>query len=154
MTGKFGFRVENETEQRLTEYCQENMLSQQTLSQQPKRRVYTWTSPEGQHRNQIDDALCSWRWRSSVQSAKTRPGADCGSDHQLLVEKQSLKLKKAGKTTGPARYDLNQIPYEYAVEVMHRFKGLNLVKSAWAMNRGLYYCTGGSKQNHPKVKVK
>ena len=133
----------------------ENVLvKENTIFQQHKRQLYKWTSLNGQHCNQINYILCSWRWRSCIQSAKTRPGADCGSDHQLLVEKQSLKLKKAGKTTGPARYDLNQIPYEYAVEVMHRFKGLNLVKSAWAMNRGLYYCTGGSKQNHPKVKLK
>ena len=133
----------------------ENVLvKENTIFQQHKRQLYKWTSPNGQHWNQINYILCSWRWRNCIQSAKTRPGADCGSDHQLLVEKHSLKLKKAGKTTGPARYDLNQIPYEDAVEVMHRFKGLNLVKSAWAMNRGLYYCTGGSKQNHPKVKVK
>ena len=64
-----------------------------------------------------------------IQSAKTRPGANCGSDHQLLIAKLMLKLKKAGKTTSPARYDLNQIPYEYAVEVTNRFKGLGLVNS-------------------------
>ena len=62
-------------------------------------------------------------------SKKTRPGVDCGSDHQLLTTKFKFKLKKAGKTTVPARYDLNHIPYEYAVEVMNRFKGLNLVNS-------------------------
>ena len=65
--------------------------------------------------------------RSCIQSAKTRVGANCGSDHQLLIAKFRLKLKKARKTTRPARYDLNQIPYEYAVEVMNRFKGLDLV---------------------------
>ena len=67
--------------------------------------------------------------RSCIQSAKTRVGADCGSDHQLLIAKFRLKLKKARKTTRPARYDLNQIPYEYAVEVMNRSKGLDLVDS-------------------------
>ena len=61
------------------------------------------------------------------QQQQKRPGADCGSDHQLLIAKFRLKLKKVGKTTRPARYDLNPIPYEYAVEVMHRFKVLNLV---------------------------
>ena len=60
---------------------------------------------------------------------KKRPGADWGSDHQLLITKFRLKLKKGGKTTRPARYDLNQIPYEYALEVMSRFKGLDLVNS-------------------------
>ena len=59
--------------------------------------------------------------------AKTRPGADCGSDHQLHIAKFRLKLKKVGKTTRPFRYDLNQIPYDYAVEVINRFKGLDLI---------------------------
>ena len=57
------------------------------------------------------------RWRSSIQSTKTKPGADCGSDHELLIAKFRLKLKKVGKTTRPFRYDLNQIPYDYTVEV-------------------------------------
>ena len=71
--------------------------------------------------------LCSQRWRSSIQSAKTRPEADCGSDHELLISKFRLKFKTVGKTTRPFRYDLNQIPYDYTVEVTNRFKGLNLV---------------------------
>ena len=65
------------------------------------------------------------KWRSSVQSAKTRPGTDCGSDHELIA-KFRLKLKKVGKTTKPFRYDLNHIPY-YTVEVTNRLKGLDLV---------------------------
>ena len=67
------------------------------------------------------------RWRSSIQAAKTRPGADYGSDHELLIAKFKLKLKKVGKTTRPFRYDLNQIPYHYTVEVTNRFKGLDLI---------------------------
>ena len=67
------------------------------------------------------------RWRSSIQSAKTRLGADCGSDHELLITKFRLKLKKVGKTTRPFRYDLNQIPYDNSVEVRNRFKGLDLI---------------------------
>ena len=78
-------------------------------------RVYTWTSPDGQQRNQIDYILCSQRWRSSIQSAKTRPGTDCGSDHELLIAKFRLTLKKVGKTARPFRYDLNQIPYDYMI---------------------------------------
>ena len=62
-----------------------------------------------------------------IQSAKTRPGADCGSDHELLIVKLRLKLKKVGKTPRPFRYDLNQIPYDYTVEVRNRFKGLDLI---------------------------
>ena len=71
---------------------------------------------------------CSQRWRSSIQSAKTRPGADCGSDHEPLNAKFRLKLKKVGKTTRPFRYDLNQIPYDYTVEVRKIFKELDLIE--------------------------
>ena len=74
-----------------------------------------------------DYILCSQRWRSSTQSAKTRLGADYGSDHELLIAKFRLKLKKVRKTTRPFRYDLNQISYDYTVEVMNRFKELDLV---------------------------
>ncbi|XP_055438078.1 craniofacial development protein 2-like isoform X2 [Bubalus kerabau] len=104
VTGKFGLGIQNEAGQRLIEFCQENALViANTLFQQHKRRLYTWTSPDGQHRNQIDYILCSQRCRSSIQSAKTRPGADCGSDHELLIAKFRLKLKKVGKTTRPFR---------------------------------------------------
>ena len=64
----------------------------------------------------------------SIQSAKTRPGADCDSDHELLIVKFRLKLKKLGKTTKPFRYDLNQICYDYTVEVTNRFKELDLIE--------------------------
>ena len=67
------------------------------------------------------------RWRSSIQSAKTRPGADYGSDHELLIVKFRLKLKKVGKTTRPFTYELNQIPYDYIVEMRNRFNGLDLI---------------------------
>ena len=74
VTGKFGLGVRNEAGQRLIEFCQENALViANTLFQQHKRRLYTWTSPDGQHQNQIDYILCSQRWRSSIQSTKTRP---------------------------------------------------------------------------------
>ena len=68
------------------------------------------------------------RWRNSIQSAKTRPGDDCGSDHALLIVKFRLKLKKVGETTRPLRYDLNQTPYDYTVEVRNRLKGLDLIE--------------------------
>ena len=98
LTDKLGLGVQNEEGQRLIEFCQENILvTANTLFQQHKRRLYTWTSPDGQHRNQIDYILCSQRWRSSIQSAKTRPGADCDPDHELLIAKFRLKLKKVGK---------------------------------------------------------
>ena len=82
VTGKFSLGVWNEGGQRLIEFCQENpLVIANTLFQQHKRRLYTWASPDGQHQNQIDYILCSQRWRSSIQSAKIRLGADCGSDH-------------------------------------------------------------------------
>ena len=80
VTGKFALGVKNEAGQRLTEFCQENTLViANTLFQHHKRRLYTWTSPDGQHRNQTDYILCIQRWRISIQSAKTRPGTECGS---------------------------------------------------------------------------
>ena len=104
------------------------MVIANTLFQQHKRKLYTWTTLDGQYRNQIDYIFCSQRWRSSIQTAKTRPGADCGSDHEFLIAEFRLKLKKVGKTRIPFRYDLNQIPYNYTVEVTNRFKGLDLIE--------------------------
>ena len=128
VTGKFGLGVQNEAGQRLIEFCQDNALvTANTLFQQHMRRLYTWISSDGQYRHQTDYILCSQRWRSSIQSAKTRLGADCGSDHELLIAKFRLKLKKLGKTTRPFRYDLNQIPYNYTVEVTNRCKGLDRI---------------------------
>ena len=75
----------------------------------------------------MDHILCSQRWRSSIQLAKTRLGADCGLDHELCIVKFRLKLNKVGKTTRAFRYDLNQIPYDYTVEVRNRLKGLDLI---------------------------
>ena len=99
VTGKFGLGIWNEAGQRLIEFCQENSLViENILFQQHKRRLYTWTSPDGQHQNQIDYIHRSQRWRSSIQSTKTRPGAHCGSDHEPLITKFGLKLKKVGKT--------------------------------------------------------
>ena len=74
--------------------------------------ITRWSTPKSDWYS-----LCSQRWRSSIQSAKIRLGADCGSDHELLIAKFRLKLKKVGKTTRPCRYDLTQIPYDYTVEV-------------------------------------
>ena len=96
----------------------------------------------GQHPNQIDYILCSQRWRSSKQLAKTILGADCGSDHELLIAKFRLKLKKVGKTTRPFRYDLNQIFYDYTVAMTNRFKGLDLIdrmsEELWTEIRDMY----------------
>ena len=124
---KFGLGVQNEAGQRLTEFCQENALVKQTPSSNNTRDYST----HGHHQ------MASTRIRliilfaakdgEALQSAKTRPGADCGSGHELLIAKFRLKLKKMGKTTRPFRYDLNQIPDDYTLEVRNRFKGLDLI---------------------------
>ena len=124
---KLGLGEQNEAGQRLTEFCQDNALAiANTLFQQHKRWL-TWTS-DGQYQNQTDYILCCWTQRSSIQSAKTRPGADCGSDHEYLIAKFRLTVNKIGKTTRPLRYDLNQIPYDRIMEVTNRFKGLDLIE--------------------------
>ena len=155
VTGKFRHGVQNESGQRLIEFCQENTLViANTLFQQHKRRLYTWTSPDGQHQNQIDCILCSQRCRRSIESAKTRPGADCGSDHELLIAKFRLTLKNFGKTTRPFRYDINQIPYGYPVEMTNRYKGLDLIDTVpdLTMDGGSWHYTGDRDQEQPQEK--
>ena len=126
-----------------------------TLFQQHKRRLYTWTSPDSQYQYQIDYILCTQRW-SSTQSAKTRLGADCGSDHKLLIAKFRLKLKKVGETTRSFRYDLNQVPYDYTVEVTNRFKGLDLIECLKNYGRRFMtlYRRQGSRPSPRKRKAK
>ena len=111
------------------QFCQEKALVIANTFQQHRRTLYTWTPPDGQYLSQTDYILCSQTWSSSIQSTKTRPGAACGSDHELLIAKFRLKLKKVGKSTRPCRNDLNQSPYNYTVEVTNRFKGLDLIDS-------------------------
>ena len=128
-TGVYNYDTICKVTQYVTEFCQEKALViANTLFQQHKRQFYAWASPDGQYQNQIDYILDSRRWRSSIQSPKTRSGADCGSDHELLIAKFRLKSKKVGKATGLFRYDLNQIPYNYTVEVTNGFKGLDLIE--------------------------
>ena len=147
VTTKFSLGVQNEAGHRLIEFCQENTpVIANTLFQQHKRRLYTWTSPDGQYWKQIDYILCNQRWKSSIPSARTRQGADCGSDHELLIAKSRLKLKKVGKTTRPFRYDLNKIPYAYTVEVRNRFKGAYLIdrvpEELWTEDHDIVQETG------------
>ena len=125
--GKFGLGVQNEAGQRLTEFWQENALAiANTVFQQHKEMtlhvdITRWSKSKS-------DFICSWSWKSSKQRAKIRPGAVCGSDHQLPVGKPRLKSKTVGKTIKPFRSHLNQIPYDYTVEVTNRFKGLDLIE--------------------------
>ena len=93
------------------EFCQENTLViANTIFQQHKRRLYPWTSPDGQYQNQIDYVLCSLRWGSSIQSAKTRLGADCDSDHEIFIAKFRLKLNKVEKATTQLQYSCLENP--------------------------------------------
>ena len=91
---------------------------------------------------------------STASTEKIRPGADCGSDHELLIAKLRLKLKKVEKTTRPFRYDLNQIPYDYTVEVRNRLKGLDLIDRVpdelWTEVRDVVQ--GDRNQDHPQEK--
>ena len=114
--GKFTLGVQNEAKANriLPKECTGH--SQHSLPTTQEKTLHMditrWSTP-----NQIDYILCSQRWRSSTQSTKTRLGADHGSNHELLIAKFRIKLKKVGKTTRPSRYDLNQIPYNYTVQV-------------------------------------
>ena len=101
VTGNFGLGVQNEAGQRLTRVLPRESTghSKHPLSTTQETTYTRWTSPDGQHQNQIDYILRSQRWRGSIQPAKTRPGADCRTDHELLIAKFRLKLKKVGKTT-------------------------------------------------------
>ena len=139
VTGKFGLVVQNEAGQRQTVLPKEHTdHSKHPLPTTQEKTLHMditrWSIPK-----QINYILCSQRWRSSIQSAKARPGADCDSDHELLIAKFRCILKKVGKTTRPFRYDLNQIPYDYTVEVRNRFKSLDLIECL--MNYGLRFVT-------------
>ena len=120
VTGKFGLGVQNEAGQRLMEFCLRELTghSKHPLPTTQENTLHMditwWSTPTS------DWLYLQQRWRSSIQSAKTTWGDDFGSDHELLIAKFRLKLKKVGKTTRPFRYDLNQIPYDYTVEVTNR----------------------------------
>ena len=128
VVGKYGLGKQNEAGEKLIEFCQENSLViANTCFQQPKRRLYTWTSPNGQHRNQIDYILCNRRWKSSITSVKTRPGADCGTDHELLLANFKIKLKRYNKVSKTTKLNVQNIPHSYNVEIKNRFAELELI---------------------------
>ena len=122
IVGKFGLGVRNDAGDRLVQFCQDNRFRiANTWFIQPKRRLYTWTSPNGQHRNQIDFILCQQRWTSSIASIKTLSGAECDTDHQLLVAKVKLRLCEIKKSTTQKRFSVDNISPLYAVEVKNSF---------------------------------
>ena len=127
VTDKFGLGIQNEAGQKLTKFCQENTLVIANTSSNNARDDFT----RGHHQMvsmkiRLIIFFAAKDGRSFIQSIKTRPGNDCGWDHELLIVK--FRLKKGGKTTRPFRYELNQIPYIYTVEVTKRFKGLDLIE--------------------------
>jgi len=129
VTDKFGLTVQNEAVQRLTEFFQENaVVIANTLFQQHKRQLCTWTSPDGKHKNQIDYILCSQRWTALYSHQKQDRKLTVAQIMNSLLPKIRLKLKNVVKTTRSFRYDLNQIPYDYIVEVTNRFMGLDLIE--------------------------
>ena len=104
----------------MSDFCQENgLMILNTLFKQHPRRLYTWLSPDGSHRNEIDYILVQKRWRSSFTSPKTYPEADCGSDHQLFVSTMEIKLPRK-----PVRFDLTKLDDAYRVEVKNKFQKL------------------------------
>ena len=125
VTGKFDLGVQNEAQQRLRVLPREHTGHSKHLLPTAQEKTLHMDITRLIKYNQIDYILCSQRWRSSTQSAKIRQGADNGSYHELIV-KLRLKLKKVGKPYS-FRYDLNQIPYDYTVEVTNKFKGLDLI---------------------------
>ena len=107
VTSKFGLGVQNEAGQRLTEFCQENALVINTLFPQHKRRLCILTSPDAQYKIRL---IIFFAAKDGETLYSKQKRSDCGSDHELLIAKFRLKLKKVGKTTRPFKYDLNQIP--------------------------------------------
>ena len=153
ITGSLGLGERNDAGDRLVEFCAENELTiTNTLFKQPNRRLYTWTSPDGNSRNQIDYIICQRRWKSSVLSVKTRPGADCGTDHELLEAKLSVRFKKLKRQIKTIKLDLDDIPAEYAVAVSNRFDALQLdnltVDDRWEKLRS---CVMEEAQKHIPV---
>lgn len=123
--GKFGLGERNERGERLVEFAIANNLTivNTNFSNHP-RRIYTWTSPDGKTRNQIDYIMIQKRWISAIRGARTLPGADCGSDHELLMAEMKLKLKVKKGVTTTQRYDVENLTDEYTVSVKNRFSTL------------------------------
>ena len=122
LIGPYGLRERNERGDRLEEFVIENDLAvTNTLFQQPKRRFYTWTTPNGEHRNQIDFILMKQKWRTSVKKAEMLPGANCGTDHEMLSIMLKLKMVKMKRVPNAVCYNMNNISNEFTIEVKSRF---------------------------------
>lgn len=127
IVGSHGLGERNESGEGLVEFAITNNLTiTNTMFKTHKRRLYTWTSPDGETKNQIDYILTNRRWKTSVTAARTLPGADCGTDHELLMAEIKLRLKKIKIPPKPARYDLSMIHFNitYKLEIKNRFSVL------------------------------
>ena len=127
--GRWGLGVRNEAGDRLVDFATGNGLAiMNTRFQQHSRRLYTWTSPDGQSKNQIDYILAKHRWKTSIRKCRTYPGADCDSDHQLLMAKVQLRLKVLPKPDNLLRFNLDQNTEEFAVQIENRFQALSCLE--------------------------
>ncbi len=123
--GRYGLGQQNESGEDLIEFCGSNNLTiTNTMFKHHPRHLYTWTSPDMKTRNQIDYILFSQQWKSNVKNVRTRPGADCNSDHQLLTADVKFKLKKMKQPPHPIRLDYKTLNDEYRVRVTNRFEAL------------------------------
>ena len=125
IVGTHGLGEMNERGEELVAFCASNdLVISNTCFEHHPRRLYTWISPGDRARNQIDYIMVKSRWRSSILDAKTRPSADCGSDHQLLVARMKIKLKAKGKREAVIRYDMQRIPDTFRTEIKNKFAPL------------------------------
>ena len=123
--GIFGLGDQNERGERLHEFCIANNLSiTNTLFKHHPRHLYTWTSPDLRTRNQIDYISMNQKWRASVKNVKTRPSADCNSDHQLLVAKFQLRLKNIEQPPQPIRFNYQTLHKKYRINISNSFEAL------------------------------
>ena len=125
--GRFGLGHQNDNGEDLIDFCSTNNRKiTHTMFQHHPRHLYTWTSPDQKTRNQIDYILLCQKWRSSVKNVRTRPGADCNSDHQLLAADIKFNLKKMKQPPPPIRFDYKTLDDNYRVKITNKFASLLL----------------------------
>ena len=126
-TGRFGLGERNERGDQLVEFCTRNDFQiMNTFFKLHARMLYTWRSPDQTTRNQIDYIIYKTRWRSSVRRVTILPGADCRTDHNLLIADVKIKLRRIKRTKQTLKYNVENIGLEFAAEVKNRFNGLQL----------------------------
>ena len=157
--GKFGLGEENERGTDLLEFCRSNnLVIANTLFEHHPRHLYTWISPGRKTRNQIDYVIINQKWKASLKNAKTRPGADCNSDHQLLIVDMQFRLKKLPVSETPLKLDYNSIDEAYRVKISNSFEALLVAEEEKSPNElwedGKKIILSVAKSNIPKKKKK